>query len=283
MELTAEEVQAKLLKVRQEQGISETVNPIRSIVKKQLAKEPRTMCQIHNLPLDENWNCHECIKEEIKQRIAWKEEERIRTEKRAKEIAEHPELILRKIGIGKRHLPCSFDNYQGGDKVKSICMDTVKNPCDITLSGPAGTGKTHLAVAIIRELVRNQTIEQRELILDDNLESNALFITVPDLLLQIRQVFNERSDKTEEDIVRRYARVDYLLLDDLGAEKTTEWSITTLYTIIDQRYRQERPTIVTTNLSIEQIGSQISERIASRLSSGKVIKINAPDYRKKRG
>ena len=151
-------------------------------------------------------------------------------------------------------------------------ISSLTKPLDLLLTGNAGSGKTHLAVAIFREWVKTQKVTT----------NNALFITVTDLLLEIREVFSDKTDKTEAEIVNKYAREQYLILDDLGAEKTSEWSITTLYTIIDQRYRQELPTIVTTNLTIDQIGSQISERIASRLASGKVIKINAPDYRKKR-
>lgn len=222
------------------------------------------------------WYCPVCDQLEQEEKAKEQEKKRIEDELKRKEIMNNPEPLLSKIGVGKRHLYCSFENYQGGDKIKSICMDIINNPRDLILSGSAGSGKTHLAVAILREWVRQQRIKV------NFIEGNGIFITVPDLLLQIRQVFNDRSDKSEAEIVNKYSKVDYLLLDDLGAEKSTEWSITTLYTIIDQRYRQELPTIVTTNLTIDQIGQQISERIASRLSSGKVIKINAPDYRKKR-
>ena len=217
--------------------------------------------------------CPQCIAAWEENEKAEQEKIRIQNEEKAKYIFNNPEQTLFYIGVGKRHLKCSFENYQGGEKIKEICKEIVTKPLDLLLTGNAGSGKTHLAVAIFREWVKTQKVTT----------NNALFITVTDLLLEIREVFSDKTDKTEAEIVNKYAREQYLILDDLGAEKTSEWSITTLYTIIDQRYRQELPTIVTTNLTIDQIGSQISERIASRLSSGKVIKINAPDYRKKRG
>lgn len=284
-EVTAEQVQEKLLKVRREQGISETVSPIRSIVKKQSTEKyvRPTVCSIHNEPYNEHWQCSKCIEVEIEHEKRFEREEKEYEEKIAKGIAYNPGIVLEKIGIGPRHIGCSFENYQNGEKVKNICKDVVKTPCDLVLTGPAGTGKTHLAVAIFRELVRNRTIKVEPERWSGEWIRSAWFITVPDLLLLIRQAFNNDNDFTEADVVNKFAKVKYLLLDDLGAEKTTEWSITTLYTIIDQRYRNMRPTIVTTNLTIDQIGSQISDRIASRLSSGKIIKINAPDYRKKRG
>jgi DNA replication protein DnaC len=73
-----------------------------------------------------------------------------------------------------------------------------------------------------------------------------------------------------------------LCLDDLGAEKTTEYAITTLYLIIDRRIRNEMQTIITTNLSLDEIEATLGARIASRLAEMKIIKINMPDYRKKR-
>ena len=251
-------------------------------MKKQSEWVRPTICSIHNEPYDEHWNCKKCIEAEQEYERKYEEEQRLKEEKRCKDISDNPEELLKKIGIGKRHLTCSFDTYKGGDKLKNILMDVVNNPTDVILTGNAGTGKTHLAVSLFREWVRNQTIRTVVESDDYTIRKNALFITVPDLLLKIRGVFNEKSETTELDLVERYARIGYLLLDDLGAEKTTEWSITTLYTIIDRRYRENLITIVTTNLTIDQIGQQISERIASRLSSGKVIKINAPDYRKKR-
>lgn len=241
------------------------------------------MCSIHNEPFNDHWQCPKCIEAEIEYDKKFEREEREYEEKRAAEIAENPEPILRRIGIGDRHIKCSFENYRDGEKIKNICKEVVKAPQDLVLTGPAGTGKTHLAVAIFRELVRDRTIKVEEIHWTDSQTRNAWFITVPDLLLLIRQAFDNNSDFTEADVVKKFSKIEYLLLDDLGAEKTTEWSITTLYTIIDRRYRDMKKTIVTTNLSIDQIASQISERIASRLASGKIIKINAPDYRKKRG
>lgn len=235
------------------------------------------------------WYCPVCIQiiqdlqeKERAEEERLKEEERIKEEERCKKIADNPEPLLEKMGVGVRHLSCSFETYNGGDKIKNICAGIVDKPNDLVLTGPAGTGKTHLAIAICREWIKKQIIKTKVAYWEDKLIHNAYFITAPDLLLQIRQAFSDKSNITEGEIVKKYADIGYLVLDDLGAEKTTEWSITTLYTIIDQRYRGCLPTIVTTNLTIEQIGQQISERIASRLSSGKVVKINAPDYRKKR-
>jgi len=198
-----------------------------------------------------------------------------------KDRQDNPEKHLAQIGVGKRHLSCSFASYQGGDKIKAVCKEFLHTPFDLVLSGGAGSGKTHLAVAVLRELVRSCKI------LDGtegwcNKDRKGCFISVPELLAKIRATYSDQ-DGDEERLIDTYASVKYLVLDDLGAEKSTEWSITTLYLIIDRRYREMLPTIVTTNLTVDEIGQGLSRRIASRLASGKVVTIKAPDYRMKRG
>ena len=184
-----------------------------------------------------------------------------------------PEALLRGIGVGKRHEACSFDSYQGKEKTVNACKEFIESPADMVLTGVPGTGKTHLAVAILRELVEGKKIKN---------EMDACFIPVPELLAEIRASYRD-GGPDERDIIGRYSRLPFLVLDDLGAEKTTEWSITTLYLIIDRRYRNMRPTIITTNLSLEQIAAALSERISSRLASGKVLLLTGQDYRMKRG
>lgn len=183
-----------------------------------------------------------------------------------------PESTLDAIGIGRRHIACSFDTYQGKEKVVEACRNLVLNPVDMVLTGAPGTGKTHLAVSVLRELVRESKVKDR---------SDARFVPVPELLAEIRACYRD-GGPDERDIMDKYSRLPYLVLDDLGAEKTTEWSITTLYLIIDRRYRGMLPTIVTTNLSLGQIADVLSDRISSRLAAGKVITLKGEDYRTRR-
>ena len=94
---------------------------------------------------------------------------------------------------------------------------------------------------------------------------------------------DDNRDETESDVLDKYSSCELLILDDLGSEKTSDFTIQSLYLIIDRRYRNLKPTIITTNLTLPEIGEKIDARIASRLSEMKVIEINMPDYRKKRG
>jgi DNA replication protein DnaC len=204
--------------------------------------------------------------------VAQQQEALERRERVARERRGHPEPIMRLCGIKQRYPSCSFESFKGGGGITTECIEFLNKPQDIVLAGGPGNGKTHLAVAIVRELVKELKI---------NGPQDCVFITVPDLLLEIRSTFREESS-TEKEIVEKYSSVPYLVLDDIGAEKSAEWSITTLYLIIDRRTSEELPTIYTTNLSLEEIDTKLSSRIASRMAYAKVLKNGMPDYRRKR-
>lgn len=192
---------------------------------------------------------------------------------------EHPEEILHIWNVPKKHLKSSFENFKGGEAAKKICGEAAKHSESVLLCGKTGCGKTHLAVSMLRQKTQHSTIELEPK--NNNKHPKAIFITVPELLLEIRQSYNNPNIQ-ESDIVDKYSDVQLLVLDDLGAEKTTEWSESTLYIIIDRRNRNERWTIVTSNLTLPEIETHLGARIASRLSDMKVVNIKLPDYRKRR-
>lgn len=210
-----------------------------------------------------------------------KEQENKQFERLIKDKKENPERFLVDYDIPKKHLSKSLDNFKGNSKIVKICKNYSLDVIDsLLLTGCCGSGKTHLAVAILREMVRNDLIGYERL--SGAKMKGAAFITAPELLFEIRQSFQDSSDTEEGDIIEKYTKIPFLILDDLGAEKATEWTITTLYLIIDRRNREERHTIFTTNLSLAEIETQLSARIASRLADCKIIQLKMPDYRKLR-
>jgi len=165
------------------------------------------------------------------------------------------------IGIPRLYADCTLDTYQGNDELVDDLRECRAD--GIVLRGATGCGKTHLAIAMTRG------------------NAHARFVTVPDLLLRIRDSFNGGAE-SEREIITEYSEIPVLVLDDLGAEKTSEYSITTLYIILDRRIRDCRRTIITTNLTQDQIEETFGARIASRLAGMENIKINMPDRRKAR-
>lgn len=179
---------------------------------------------------------------------------------------------LQRIGIMRRYIDATVKNFVGNgkliDKVNELANAKAQ---DILICGPCGCGKTHIAAAFVRLLLEDHRIDV----------SGTCFLPVVDFLLQVKATFNSRDD-SELEIIKRYARYRLLVLDDLGSEKPGEWAATTIYALIDRRYREDRPTLITTNLTLEQIEQQLGSRTASRLSQYTLINISMPDYRKKR-
>jgi len=222
--------------------------------------------------------CEQCKEEDQKQYEAACQE-RLRREEEEKAARKAAEMEARKnnpwewlhgYAVPLKYKDASFDNFIGGDQLKKIVRSFPEN--DMALSGMTGCGKTHLSVAILREMVINDTIQKGE----------ARFTTVPRLLMEIRESFKEGSYESEKTIVDRYVDYPILILDDLGADRATEWAIETLYLIIDGRDSNLRPTLITTNLSVKDIEHHYGARIASRISGMRIINIGLPDYRKKR-
>lgn len=117
---------------------------------------------------------------------------------------------------------------------------------------------------------------------EDNRRLFCQWITVPDLLLEIRGSFNSADPQnSEKGIVNEFSDwKKVLVLDDLGAEKSTEWSMATLFTIINRRYENIAPTIITSNLSLDELSRHIGDRITSRIvGMCRVIEFKGKDRR----
>ncbi len=137
----------------------------------------------------------------------------------------------------------------------------------LSLHGPYGVGKTHLAVAAAAER--------------EDRGDEVFFATVADLLDYLRATFAPDSPVSHDDLLDRIRMADVLVLDDMGAERSTPFAEDKLFQIVGYRYEERLPTIITTSHQIEEIAAA-RPRIASRLQDPLVVTewpIEAPDYR----
>jgi DNA replication protein DnaC len=98
------------------------------------------------------------------------------------------------------------------------------------------------------------------------LDFSVAIYSVPNLLAQIRDTFESDSARSKMQLFNALTSVDFLHLDDLGAEMQTEWVIEQLYAIVNERYENELPISVTTNLDRYQLIDQVEARTVSRLT-----------------
>jgi DNA replication protein DnaC len=129
----------------------------------------------------------------------------------------------------------------------------------LCLIGPPGIGKTHIAVAVLRDVIERTHVR-------------GLFYDVRDLLRVIRSTYNPVVRTAEMDILRPVMDAELLVLDDLGAEKPSEWVEETINLIVNTRYNERRPTIFTTNFEdvpdeadLDSLRVRVGFRLHSRL------------------
>ncbi len=198
----------------------------------------------------------------------------------------------------KRLITASFDNYLAKTKQQQEAVDVcrkytigqIEQGIGLFLYGAYGAGKSHLSVATVRNLLE-QTPEvfgtrtrEGQIYHADQQEYSGIkcsFFSVVDLLDAMRPG-NEAKKELGDWYFHRAKSDDLVVLDDIGAERATEWVEERLYAIIDARYRMERATIFTSNLSEKQLQDQLGGRIVSRIfEMTDQVPVIGPDHRRK--
>ncbi len=154
----------------------------------------------------------------------------------------------------------------------------------ILFLGPPGVGKTHLTVAILKELMQRKGVE-------------CLFCSYQELLRRIRDSYNPISRSTESEVVQPVLETEVVAIDDLGAERISDWVEDTVTYLLNYRYTQNKITLLTSNLpdtpeEVKErspsgkyaVGDTLEHRIGIRVRSRlyemcKTVRISADDFR----
>lgn len=156
---------------------------------------------------------------------------------------------------------CTFetwDHSRGSEKVFNICIGYAKNfksakedNLGLMLYGEPGNGKTH-AVSCIANYLMLRGIP-------------TICVSINKMLERIKETYSSYGKEGEETVLKSLSNADLLIIDDLGTEQKNEWSSAKIYNIMDSRYRNGLPTIITTNINLKDLKDMYQKRTYDRL------------------
>lgn len=221
-----------------------------------------------------------------KEREAQAEHQRQGEQRQAEEfvtlLPHHIERMLPLLGVPRRNQKNTLDNFRGSKPEVRPGL----------IVGPTGTGKTHLAIGYMRREIRERfaracsdrfisspecaTLAQYNAALE-SAASCCLFVSALEFVWEMRRAIRTNTD---DDVMQKYCGAPFLVLDDFGAERPTEWTLECLGKLIYTRHADVLDTIVTSNLVLDEIGEAFNNRIMSRIMEfGKWIKLDGKNAR----
>lgn len=204
---------------------------------------------------------------------------------RDQERKDRIEKYFRFSTLGERFDSYTFDRFivrQGTEKAYEMALDFAERfdeqDCGLFIYGDPGNGKSHLAGAIAHYLRAK--------------EYTVVFQSMPMLLQRIRATFGKNNQESEQEIMNILTTTKLLVIDDLGAEKVSEWVLDVLFRILDGRYQKALKTVITSNLKPTELKVHLvedredkhsiikAERLIDRiLETSNVIHNQAKSYR----
>ncbi|MCZ4372520.1 ATP-binding protein [Vibrio diazotrophicus] len=169
-------------------------------------------------------------------------------------------------GVGARFKQCRLENYRSHTPTRADAVSTLQRwiewvsqgmDTNLVLAGYRGSGKTHLATAVMYSL--------------SDLGLSSEIISFHDLILEIRSTYRSSTTQSEWQILQRLTQSDVLVVDDLDKSRYSASEQQTLQTLIDKRYRNQLPTVLITPLPGQAFCSLVGEVVLTRLRQGQLV------------
>ena len=205
-------------------------------------------------------------------------------EKQSEEKRKHDEQMrkfrigrIENAGVSKRNTGKTFESFRCDNKAQTQALDHCKDLCkDIVdgrvakntfMIGGVGTGKTHLASSIVHELIDHKTVRMIRLI---------------ELMRKLKDTWRRDSEVTEQKVIDYFGSLDLLIIDEVGIQFGSDAEKMFMFDIINTRYDNLKPTLMISNLSLENIKTTLGEQVVDRLreDGGKVLTFDFESQRK---
>lgn len=211
-------------------------------------------------------------------------EARLATERQAEAqaLAERAQMQMEKLlgeaAIPKRFLERSLDNFHAGTPEQHAALKIAREFAEsfaahaergdsLVLSGLPGTGKSHLATAILQAIMPTYC---------------GLYTTASNVIRTVRGTWRKDSESSETRVLNAYADTALLVLDEIGVQYGTDGEQTILFDVLDRRYREQRPTILLTNQDRAGFKTFVGERVYDRLTeTARWVSFDWASYRPK--
>jgi DNA replication protein DnaC len=211
---------------------------------------------IANPPRDVWMGCPACAKDAEAEAVKQAEVAR------QNELKARIEEALAQTAIPPRFIGKTLDNYRaendGQKKALEVCRAFAENfdrhlkiGTSLIMSGQPGTGKSHLAGAILQAILPRHV---------------GVYVTLMDLIRMLRDTWRRDSEMTEAKLLGRLQGVPLLVIDEIGVQYGTDGERAILFDVLDRRYRAMRPVILMTNLGKDEFRAAIGDRVFDRLT-----------------
>lgn len=184
---------------------------------------------------------------------------------------------LKMTAVPSRFLDRSLDNYHTDDAKQARALDicrafvgdldaNLRRGSSLVFSGQPGTGKSHLAAAILMAALPKHV---------------GLYCTLMDLVRMLRNTWRKDSEESEVSLLAHLTSLPLIVIDEVGVQYGTDGERTLLFEVMDRRYREQRSTILLTNLGVDDFRVAVGDRVYDRLTEvAKWVSFDWPSHRK---
>lgn len=174
--------------------------------------------------------------------------------------------LMGDLNLPQRFAHATLDNYEAVNPEAARCLklckayaakwpDRRKQGGGLVMCGKPGTGKNHLALAIAQHVINEH-------------QHGAMFTTALRVARAFKSTWGKNAERTEYDVIHAYTDPDLLIIDEVGVQFGSESEKLILFEVINTRYEQMKPTILISNLPLEELSAFIGERVIDRMNDG---------------